>query len=98
MPHLSELHGAATHLAVVAIPVYVISLLCRRADLGGDTLVSAEPWIVGAAVAGTVLAGVTGLLVWGQAQTELRGDHFLIGTVHFWLGIPVTVIVVAVAA
>ena len=40
MPHLSELHGAATHLAVVAIPLYVIVLLCRRADLGGDALVA----------------------------------------------------------
>ena len=98
MPHLSELHGAATHLAVVAIPVYVISLLCRRADLGGDALARAEPWIVAAAVVGTVLAGVTGLLVWGQAQTELRGDRFLLGTVHFWLGITVTIIVFVVAA
>src|SRR4051812_21639730 len=98
MPHLSELHGAATHLAVVAIPVYVISLLCRRADLGGEALARAEPWIVAAAVVGTVLAGATGLLVWGQAQTELRGDRFLLGTVHFWLGITVTIIVFVVAA
>jgi hypothetical protein len=33
MPHLSELHGAATHLAVVAIPVYLVVLLCRRAGV-----------------------------------------------------------------
>jgi hypothetical protein len=46
---------------------------------------------------GTVLAGATGLLVWGQAQTELRGHAFRIGTVHFWLGIAVTVIVLVVA-
>ena len=98
MPHLSELHGAATHLAVVAIPLYVIVLLCRRADLGGDALVRAEPWVVGGAVVGTVLAGATGLLVWGQAQTELRGNSFRIGTVHFWLGIAVTLIVFGVAA
>ena len=97
MPHLSELHGAATHLAVVAIPLYVIVLLCRRAGYGGDALVRAEPWVVAGAVAGTVLAGATGLLVWGQAQTELRGNSFRIGTVHFWLGIAVTVIVFVVA-
>jgi uncharacterized membrane protein len=97
VPHLSELHGAATHLAVVAIPLYVIVLLCRRADLGGDALVRAEPWVVGGAVAGTVLAGATGLLVWGQAQTELRGHAFRIGTLHFWLGIVVTAIVFVVA-
>ena len=26
LPHLSELHGAATHLAVVAIPLYALLL------------------------------------------------------------------------
>jgi hypothetical protein len=31
MPHLSELHGAATHLAVVAVPIYLLVLLTRRA-------------------------------------------------------------------
>jgi mono/diheme cytochrome c family protein len=82
---------------VVAIPVYVIVLLCRRSGVGGAALAAAEPWVVGAAVAGTLLAGVTGLLVWGQAQTELRGSSFRIGTVHFWLGIAVTLLVLGVA-
>ncbi|MEA2282926.1 MAG: hypothetical protein QOK21_3533 [Solirubrobacteraceae bacterium] len=90
MPHLSELHGAATHLAVIAIPVYVLVLLVRRLGRGGDWLRQAEPWVLGAALAGTVLAGATGLLVWGQAQTTLRGSSFRVGTVHFWLGIAVT--------
>jgi uncharacterized membrane protein len=98
VPHLSELHGAATHLAVVAIPLYVIVLLCRRSGIGRATLDVAEPWVVGGAVAGTLLAGATGLLVWGQAQTELRDGQFKLGTAHFWLGIVVTVIVLAVAA
>jgi uncharacterized membrane protein len=97
VPHLSELHGAATHLAVVAIPVYVIVLLCRRADLGGPSLSRAEPWVLGAAVVGTLLAGATGLLVWGQAQTTLRGSHFTIGTVHFWLGVALMALVALVA-
>jgi mono/diheme cytochrome c family protein len=97
VPHLSELHGAATHLAVVAIPLYVIVLLCRRAGVGRATLDAAEPWVVGAAVAGTVLAGATGLLVWGQARTELRDGQFTLGKAHFWLGIAVTLIVFAVA-
>jgi len=34
MPHLSELHGAATHLAVVAVPVYLLILLVRRSGRG----------------------------------------------------------------
>lgn len=52
MPHLSELHGAATHLAVVAVPVYVLVLL----------------------------AGATGLLVRGRAQTMLRGGEASVST------------------
>jgi mono/diheme cytochrome c family protein len=53
--------------------------------------------VLGAAVAGTLLAGVTGLLVWGQAQTTLRGSRFALGTAHFWLGIALTLIVSVVA-
>jgi mono/diheme cytochrome c family protein len=97
MPHLSELHGAATHLAVIALPVYVIVLLCRRAEVASTALAVVEPWVVGAAVAGVGAAGVTGLLVWGQAQTELRDGAFRLGTIHFWLGIALTVVVVGVA-
>ncbi len=97
MPHLSELHGAATHLAVVAVPVYLLILLVRRTGRGGASLVAAEPWVVGAAVVGVVLAGITGLLVWGQAQTTLRGTSFRVGTVHFWLGIATSAIVLAIA-
>ena len=98
MPHLSELHGAATHLAVIAIPVYVLVLLARRLGWGGDWLRYAEPWVVGAALAGTLLAGATGLLVWGQAQQTLRGSSLHVGTVHFWLGIAVTLMTVVLVA
>jgi uncharacterized membrane protein len=72
-------------------------LLVRRADRGGEALELAEPWVVGGAVVGVALAGVSGLLVRGQSQTELRGSANRIGTVHFWLGIVVTIIVLAVA-
>src|SRR4051794_13452642 len=97
MPHLSELHGAATHLAVIAVPVYLLILLVRRAGRGGEALVAAEPWVVGAALVGVALAGVTGLLVWGQAQTMLRGNSFRIGTIHFWLGIGTAALLVVLA-
>jgi mono/diheme cytochrome c family protein len=92
--HLSELHGAATHLAVVAIPVYLLVLLARWAAMGGETMRKVQPWVETAAAAGVVLAGVTGLLVWGQAQTTLRGSAFRLGTLHFWLGIGLSVVVV----
>jgi uncharacterized membrane protein len=98
MPHLSELHGAATHLAVVAIPLFAILHFLRRADRGGAAVAGAEPWALGAALLGIAAAGATGLLVWGQAQTTLRGQHFRIGTAHFWLGIAVAVLAVAAAA
>jgi uncharacterized membrane protein len=97
MPHLSELHGAATHLAVVAVPVYLLILLFRRAGRGGDALAAADPWALGASIVGVVLAGITGLLVWGQAQTMLRGNSFRIGTIHFWLGIALAVVVTGIA-
>src|SRR3954453_9860661 len=98
MPHLSELHGAATHLAVVAIPLFAILHFLRRAERGGAAVAGAEPWALGAALIGIAAAGVTGLLVWGQAQTTLRGQDFRIGTAHFWLGIAVAVFAVAAAA
>jgi uncharacterized membrane protein len=96
MPHLSELHGASTHLAVVAIPVFAILHFVRRAGRGGVAVVAAEPWALGASIAGVALSGITGLLVWGQAQTTLRGDHFGIGSIHFWLGIAIAVLSVGV--
>lgn len=94
MPHLSELHGAATHLAVVAIPLFALLHFARRAGRGGAAVAGAEPWALGVAIAGIAAAGVTGLLVWGQAQTTLRGQHFRIGTAHFWLGIAIAVLAV----
>jgi mono/diheme cytochrome c family protein len=90
--HLSELHGAATHLAVMAIPVFALIHFARRLGRGGTAVVAAEPWALGAVVIGLVTAGVTGLLVWGQAQTVLRGQSFRVGTGHFWLGIALAVV------
>lgn len=94
MLHLSELHGAATHLTVIAIPVYAVVLMLRRFGPDHQTLRHVEPWLLGAALAGIVAAGVTGLLVWGQAQTMLRGQAFRIGTAHFWLGILLAIVLV----
>src|SRR3954452_19324892 len=94
--HLSELHGAATHLAVVAIPLYLVLLLLRRSS-DHPALRQAEPWVLAAVLAGVAAAGITGLLVWGQAQTTLRGQTFRVGTAHFWLGIGLAVVLVAIA-
>jgi uncharacterized membrane protein len=98
VPHLSELHGAATHLAVVAIPLYAVVLLLRRAGVAPLVLAAVSPWVLAAALVGVAGAGVTGLLVWGQAQTELRGSDFSIGSIHFWLGIALAAVVLGSVA
>ncbi|QEC49819.1 DUF2231 domain-containing protein [Baekduia soli] len=98
MIHLSELHGAATHLAVVAIPLFAVLYALRRAGVGGAVVVRAELWALGACVFGVAAAGVTGLLVWGQAQTTLRGQAFREGTAHFWIGIGIALLVAVPAA
>ncbi|HEX8106040.1 MAG TPA: hypothetical protein VF533_25725 [Solirubrobacteraceae bacterium] len=98
MPHLSELHGASTHLAVVAIPLYALLLVLRRVGWGGDRSRALEPWALAAAGPGIATSGITGLLVLGQSQTELRGGDLAIGTVHFWLGIALAVVVLALVA
>jgi uncharacterized membrane protein len=93
LPHLSELHGAATHLAVIAIPLYVVALVMRR--LGAtQMLMPAEPWLMGGALVGVAASGATGLLVWGQAQTTLRGHAFRVGTAHFWIGIALALLLI----
>jgi uncharacterized membrane protein len=97
VPHLSELHGAATHLAVISIPVYAVVLMLRRFGSDHQTLRHVEPWLLGAALVGMGAAGATGLLVWGQAQTTLRGQSFRGGTAHFWLGIALAVVLVVAA-
>src|SRR4051794_4419538 len=94
----AELHGATTHLALVALPLWGVLLVLRRVRPGWALGASLEPWALGAAVVGIGLVGLSGLLVRGQAQTTLRGDHLGIGTVHFWLGIALAVFVVAAAA
>ncbi len=98
MPHLSELHGAATHLAVVAVPLYAILLICVRRDVGGATVRTAAPWALGAALVGVGLAGLTGLLVHGDSETTLRGSHGTIGTLHLWLGPLLALVVAALVA
>jgi mono/diheme cytochrome c family protein len=97
MPHLSEIHGAATHLVVVAIPVYLIVVALQWHGTRA-WLRSVEPWVGGAAVVGIGLAGASGLLVRDQAQTTLRGSDLQIGTIHFWLGIVLAILVVGIAA
>jgi mono/diheme cytochrome c family protein len=95
MPHLSELHGASTHLAIVGLPLYALLLILRRR---GRAARSWEPWVLGASALGIAGSGLTGLLVRGQSQTELRDNGVTVGSVHFWLGIAIAVAVLGLAA
>ncbi len=97
MPHLSELHGAATHLAVIAIPLYLLVLVLGRLGRGGDAVRAWVPWVLGAALLGVASSGLTGLLVKGQSETQLRGSDYGIGGIHFWLGIALAVVLLAAA-
>lgn len=95
--HLSELHGAATHLAVVAVPVYALVLVLRRLGRAHTVLAAVEPWALEAAVLGVAAAGGSGLLVSSQAETMPRGQADRVGTAHFWLGIALAVVLVGAA-
>jgi mono/diheme cytochrome c family protein len=81
----------------VAVPLYLVLLALRRLGRGGDTTRHWEPWVLGAAVVGIAASGLTGLLVRGQSQTELRGADYGIGSIHFWLGIAIALLLLAVA-
>jgi uncharacterized membrane protein len=96
--HMSELHGAATHLAIVGIPLYAVLLLVRRLRPQAAGAARAEPWALGAAVLGIAATGLTGLLVRGEAQTELRGGANRLGTAHFWLGIALAALLLGLVA
>lgn len=92
----AEIHAATTHLAVVALPLYALLLILRWR--GVTRWEAAEPWILGAGVAGMLLSGVTGLVVRGESLTQLRGGHNTVGVVHFYLGIAIAVLVVVATA
>jgi mono/diheme cytochrome c family protein len=77
----------------VAIPLFAILYACRRAGIGGQAMEQAESYALYACAIGVALAGVTGLLVWGQAQTTLRGQSFRLGTAHLWIGVGIAVLV-----
>ena len=84
---------------MVAVPVYLLILLVRRAGRGGSALTAAEPWVVGAALAGVALAGITGSARLGPVEDQAaRLAAGAWAPSHFWLGIVLALVVVAVAA
>ena len=98
MPHLSELHGAATHLAVIAIPVYVLVLLVRRRL--GRRVAAPRPsrgWSAPRSPARCWPARPA-CSCGGRRRQTLRGSSLRVGTVHFWLGIALTLMTLVLVA
>jgi uncharacterized membrane protein len=73
-------------------------LLARRYWDDHPTLRHVEPWLLGGAIIGIAAAGLTGLLVRGQAETMLRGHSIWLGNLHFWLGLALALLLLGVAA
>jgi len=84
---LPEVHGALTHLPIVALAVLALLSVLAWRGIGGEPVRRAEPWAFVASFVGIALAGLSGLLVNGRAKTALRGADATLGSVHLYLGI-----------
>ncbi|HEY6017888.1 MAG TPA: DUF2231 domain-containing protein, partial [Gaiellaceae bacterium] len=92
---LSELHGLIVHLPLLAVPTLALLLVLARLGRGGDVPLRAEPWVFGAAAAGSVVAVGSGLLVFQNARTELRSQQWL-GFAHLLMGLALAALLVVV--
>ncbi len=79
---LREVHGALTHLPIVALAVLALLSVLAWRGIGGQAVRRAEPWAFGASFVGVALAGLSGLLVNGRAKTSLRGGDATLGSFH----------------
>jgi mono/diheme cytochrome c family protein len=87
VPSLSEIHGLIVHLPLLAVPVLALLVLLERLGHGGDLVRRSQPWVLGAAAAGSVVAVGSGLLVLGGAQKTLRGGTGKLVWIHLGLGV-----------
>lgn len=97
MVTLPEIHGLIVHLPVLAVPVVAVLGWLRWRDRGGEVIAAAEPWAFAAAVAGALLAVLSGLVVFQGARTTLRGGTGTLATVHLVLGVALLLLLAAVA-
>lgn len=87
---LPEIHGLIVHLPILAVPVVLVLGFLRWRGRGGEAVLRAEPWAFGAAVAGSALAFVSGLAVFQDARTTLRGHTVDLAFVHLALAFLLT--------
>jgi uncharacterized membrane protein len=87
---LPEIHGLVVHLPILAVPVVFVLGFLRWRERGGEAVLRAEPWAFGAAVGGSALAFLSGLTVFGDARTTLRGHTVTLVYVHLALAFLLT--------
>lgn len=87
---LPEIHGLIVHLPILAVPVVFVLGFLRWQERGGEAVARAEPWAFGAAVVGCGLAFLSGLTVFQDARTTLRGHTVTLVYVHLALAFVLT--------
>jgi uncharacterized membrane protein len=90
MVTLPEIHGLIVHLPILAVPVVFVLGFLRWRERGGEAVLRAEPWAFGAAVVGSGLAFLSGLAVFQDARTTLRGHTVTLAYVHLALAFVLT--------
>lgn len=93
---LPEIHGLMVHLPILAVPVVFVLGFLRWRGRGGEAVARAEPWAFGAAVVGSGLAFLSGLAIFQDARTSLRGSTVTLVFVHLALAFLLTAALVAV--
>jgi uncharacterized membrane protein len=84
---LPEIHGLLVHLPVLAVPVVFVLAALRWRGRGGTAVAAAEPWAFAAAAVGSGLAVLSGLTVFQDARTTLRGSAQWLVLIHLGLGL-----------
>jgi len=87
---LPEVHGLIVHLPILAVPVVFVLGFLRWRPRGGEAVLRAEPWAFGAAVLGSALAFLSGLAIFQDARTTLRGNTVTLVYVHLALAFVLT--------
>jgi uncharacterized membrane protein len=90
MVTLPEIHGLIVHLPILAVPVVFVLGFLRWRERGGEAVQRAEPYAFGAAVLGSGLAFLSGLAVFQDARTTLRGHTVTLAYVHLALAFVLT--------
>lgn len=93
---LTELHPATVHLPIALAPA-ALALDALGSATGSRGMMEAGRLVIGAAFAGAVTAGVTGILAQGASKVE-RGEAHDLLTTHRTLNVTLTLLLGGMAA